>query len=232
MQRRVIIIVMALTVCLALAAEKESADMRPAVGGGFSIPTFDRSGLDYIVRGNIAVLPFLFITPEIGYGHWNLQSGGFEYLTSDESDRQSWEHHQDLKSRYVMLGLRGYPLTRWTSRLSPYLLASGGLDFFSYHDQFLFWGTYSYQSDWTKKALASNSGTLVMLTGGIGLDMPLDKIWSLNYEYRWTYLSGTIGEEFNIATDGVGMAGTIGKQDVKNYLLQYPITIVVEVRPW
>ena len=231
MKVTVLFIVMLTIACMA-AAQKESSDMRTALGTGFAIPTFDRSGLNWVARGNFAIFPFLAVAPEVGFGSWNLQTAGSEFLSPDESNRQFWEHTQNMSSQYLMLGLRGYPLTRWTSRLSPYLLLAAGLENHTYDDKFMFWGTYNDVYEWEKKGETHNTGSLPFFTGGIGLDMPLDSIWSLNYEYRLTYFSGKIGDESIIATDGFGQAGSVGKQALENYLLQYPISITVEVRPW
>ncbi len=232
MNGRALLSIVLIAACLATAAQKESGDMRPAVGAGFAIPTFDRSGMNWQARGNFAIFPFLSFTPEVGVGSWNLQTAGSEFLSPDESNRQFWEHHQTMESHYLMLGLRGYPLTRWTSRLSPYILLGAGLERFRYKDVFLFWGTFNDQYEWSKKGETFNSGELPFFTGGIGMDMPLDRLWSLHYEYRWTYISGKIGDENIIASDGFGQAGSVGKKDLENYLLQYPIAISVEVRPW
>jgi hypothetical protein len=225
MNRKTLLIIM-LTIACAAAAQKESSDMRPAVGAGFAIPTFDRSGMNWMAHGDIAILPFLIVSPELGFGHWNMLTAGSEFLSPDESNRQFWEHTQNMSSQYLMLGLRGYP------RLSPYLLLGAGLENHTYDDKFMFWGTYNDQFEWEKKGETHNTGSLPFFTGGIGLDMPLDSIWSLNYEYRWVYFSGKVGDENIIATDGFGQAGSVGKQVLENYLLQYPITISVEVRPW
>lgn len=206
--------------------------MRPALGAGFAIPTFDRSGMEWIVRGNITIFPILSAAPELGFGHWNLQTAGSEFLSPNESNRQFWTHHQTLKTQYLVLNLRGYPLTRFSSRLSPYLLLGAGLERFTYNDQYIFWGTYNDQFEWNKKALNSEKGLLPLFNGGIGLDMPLDKVWALTYEYRWTILYGTLGQEFYVKENGFEHSGTIGKREYKNILVQYPITLTVEVRPW
>jgi len=232
MRGKVIIILIIIMVSVAPAAQQESSDMRPALGAGFAIPTFDRNGLNWMARGNITLFPYLTFSPEVGFGRWNLQTAGSEFLTPDESNRQFWTHRQNMASQYLILGLRGYPLTRWTSRLSPYILIGAGFANLTYDDVFMFWGTYNDQYEWEKKGETHNSGALPIFTGGIGLDMPLDSIWSLTYEYRWSFISGKIGEENIIATDGIGQAGSVGKQEMENYLLQYPIAISVEVRPW
>jgi len=232
MRGKAVVIVVLFAACIVTAAQQESSDMRPALGAGFAIPTFDRSGLNWQARGNFAIFPFLTFAPEVGFGSWNMQTAGSEFLSPDESNRQFWEHHQNMNSHYLMLGLHGYPLTRWTSRLSPYILLGAGFERFRYKDVFMFWGTYNDQYEWSKKGETFKSGAMPFFTGGIGLDMPLNNLWALSYEYRWTYLAGKIGDENIIGSDGFGHAGTVARQDFKNLLLQYPIAITVEVRPW